>query len=87
MRSPSVRARFTVTKAFRQSVSSNKAHVRDAEALLKQSAKSRAYHKRQDAVAIAREIEPLRAAANSRSFRRFLRVTGHPQYEKQSKRP
>lgn len=83
-----LKGRFTVTRAFRQAVSPNKAdHVQDAEALLNQVAKARSYHKRQDAVAIAREMVPLRAAANSRSFRRFLRIIGHPRYEEQSKRP
>ena len=84
----SLRGRFRVTKSFEKKVSPNKAdNVRDGEALLKAIAIDRKYHKRRDAKAITTIQEALEIARNSRSFRRFLRVIGHPQYLSQSKKP
>lgn len=36
---------------------------------------------------IVENLDPLRMAQNSRSFRRYLRVLGHPDYKDQSKDP
>ncbi len=79
---------FSVTRSFERTVSPNKADtVGDAEALLKKIAVKRRFHKRRDANAITAVQEALEMARNSRSFRRFLRVVGHPQYLTQSKKP
>ena len=79
---------FSVTRSFERTVSPNKAdNVGDAEALLKKIAIKRRFHKRRDASAITAVQEALEMARNSRSFRRFLRVVGHPQYLTQSKKP
>ncbi len=80
--------RFKVTKTFERTVSPNKAdNVGDAEALLNKIGVKQRYHKRRDAVRITAVQETLNIAKNSRSFRRFLHVVGHPQYLSQSKRP
>jgi len=80
--------RFKVTRSFEKAVSPNKADsVRDAEALLDRIAIGQSFHKRTDARKIAARQNPLRVAANSRSFRRFLRLAEHPTYAKQSARP
>lgn len=47
----------------------------------------RRYHKATDGMSIAKNFDALRAATNSRSFRRFLRVLGHPHYATQSREP
>lgn len=79
---------FSVTRSFERTVSPNKAdNVGDAEALLKKIAVKRRFHKRHDASAITEKQQALEIARNSRSFRRFLRVVGHPQYLTQSKKP
>ena len=79
---------FSVTRSFEKTVSPNKADtVGDAEALLKKIAVNHRFHKRRDASAITAVQEALEMARNSRSFRRFLRVVGHPQYLTQSKKP
>lgn len=57
----------------------------DALALLKKLAKGNAYDKVRDGKKLADTLELGRAAANSRSFRRFLRVCGHPKYSGQSR--
>ncbi|MCH8961998.1 MAG: DUF4276 family protein, partial [Bacteroidetes bacterium] len=84
----SLRGRFKVTRSFEKKVIPNKAdHVADAEGLLNTIAVKRPYHKRRDAVHVTAVQEALEMARNSRSFRRFLRDVGHPQYLSQSKRP
>lgn len=84
-----MKARWKVTKSFQQKVSPNKAdNVSDPTAELNKIAKKGlAYRKRKDGLLIAERQQPLRIAANSRSFRRFLRVAGHPDYESQSRKP
>ena len=80
--------RFRVTRAFERKVSPDRAdHVADAEALLNSAAQGTPYHKRTDAKAIAGKQNALRVARNSRSFRRFLRIVGHPRYAEQSAKP
>ena len=80
--------RFKVTKTFERTVSPNKAdNVVDAEELLNKIAIKHRYHKRRDAARITAVQEALNMAKNSRSFRRFLRLVGHPQYLQQSKKP
>jgi hypothetical protein len=80
--------RFNLTKRFQRCVSPDKADgVADAANELSRIAVGGPYHKRSDAIRICANQDPLRIAANSRSFRRFLRVAGHPKYAQQSRRP
>lgn len=80
--------RFNVNKSFERKVSRNKAdNVPDAEALSNTACKGGAFHKRKDASEIARAQSVTNVAANSRSFRRFLRVLTYPNYATQSKNP
>jgi len=82
-----LRGRFKVTKTFERTVSPNIAdNVVDAEALLNTIVVKQKYHKRRDATRIMAVQEIRNMAKNSRSFRRFLRVVGHPQYLSQSKK-
>jgi hypothetical protein len=46
-----------------------------------------AYHKTTHARMILAAADPVQMARNSRSFRRFLRLIGNPEYSAQSKRP
>ncbi len=60
----------------------------DALAILKRaSGPRRSYQKVKSAEAICRHLDPGRAALNSRSFRRFLRVLGDRRYTDQSRLP
>ncbi|WP_442929677.1 DUF4276 family protein [Micromonospora sp. WMMC250] len=79
-------ARFNVTAALSRSVSPNKADSTDAELLIKRAAIGSSYDKRADAGRICRQMDILRAGANSRSFRHLLHVLEHPTYKDQCKR-
>ena len=62
----------------------------DADALRSLDAASgphQSYRKVHGAVAICTHLDPGRAARNSRSFRRFLRVLGDSRYANQSRLP
>lgn len=73
---------------FRAAVVPDKADTADAMTLLKRWAKPKGgYHKTKDACSICQRIDPGRAGTNSRSFRRFLRLAGHPSYQHQSQNP
>lgn len=79
---------FNVTKTFERTVSPNKAdNVGDAKALVNKIAVKHGYRKGRDDARITAVQEALEMARNSRSFRRFLHVVGHPQYLTQSKKP
>jgi len=52
----------------------------DALGLLKSCWRKRPFNKPECAVAICRRMDPTRAAKNSRSFRKFLKTLGHPDY-------
>ena len=80
-------ARFDVSAAVIRSVAPNKADQIDAYAILQSCARRRAYRKVQDARRILSHADISRMAANSRSFRRFLRCVGHPAYITQSNKP
>lgn len=82
-----MRARFTVADAIARSISPNRADSVNAYEALKSCAQRRSYHKVRDAQLILKHAEVLRMAANSRSFRRFLRCVGHPTYTTQSRDP
>jgi hypothetical protein len=79
-------ARYKVTLAFEKAVVPDKADsVEDAEAHINRIVKGKdKYHKRRDAVQITAKQDCLEIGQNSRSFRRFLRLVGHPDYEDQS---
>lgn len=81
------RARFNITTGRRAQVEPNRADSIDAYELLSTAARKAAYDKVPDSIRIMRLAEPSRIAANSRSFRRFLRCVGHPEYQEQSRRP
>ena len=80
---------FQVSEAVRRKVSKSKAdNVGDPLELMRKCRTGKmGYNKRSDAVAIIKKADPLRMARNSRSFRRFLRVWGHPAYKGQSLKP
>jgi len=46
--------------------------------LLKSCSRTRSYHKVDGAMAICKQLDPVRAAENSRSFRKLLKVLGCP---------
>lgn len=78
--------RFEVSQNARSLIVPDKADRCDAEPLLKRIVRGD-YRKREDAIRILAAMDPLRAAANSRSLRRLLRVLGHPGYSLQSRSP
>ncbi len=80
-------ARFSFTNAHERQVSPNKADRTDALKILKSAANNSSYHKVDDAVLLMKSLDPYRAAANSRSLRRFLRLVGCNTYSLQSKSP
>ncbi len=59
----------------------------NAEKILKKALGHNSYDKIGDAMRICQKIDIFRAAQNSRSFRRFLRVLEIPPYIEQSKNP
>jgi hypothetical protein len=81
------KARFRFESGHRSQVAPDKADHIDALAMLKRLVIQQDYSKVKDAVQILRHAEPSRMARNSRSFRRFLRLLGHPAYSLQSRRP
>ena len=79
-------ARYNLSLNAERAISPNRADRCDALAILKRAARS-SYRKVDDAEKIMAHADVQRMAANSRSFRRFLRVAGHPLYTTQSRRP
>jgi hypothetical protein len=82
-----LRGRFRVTKKARTSVEPNRADNMDAIPLLKTFVVGQPYDKVRDAVRVMRVADVKKMARNSRSFRRLMRVIGHPSYIDQSRRP
>jgi hypothetical protein len=80
-------ARFRVTAALTKKVQPNKADTVEAGKLIKTAVVKGSYDKVEDGVRIMKAADPSRMGANSRSFRRLLRVAGDPTYSKQSKHP
>jgi hypothetical protein len=80
-------ARFDVQEWFRNAVIPNKADSVKAESLLARICHKDSYNKRSDPPRILSRAHPERIARNSRSFRRFLRLIGHPNYKSQSRSP
>lgn len=79
--------RFQLSTADVNRIRPNKADSVDAQAIIKRSTQGRAYDKVTDARRIVALANPLEMAANSRSFRKFLREIGHPRYRNQSRLP
>lgn len=79
--------RFKMSEADIRKITPNKADRVDAQAILKRAAINHDYSKVGDAVRIMASADPLRMAANSRSFRKLLRELEHPNYKDQSLLP
>lgn len=82
-----LRARFALAAADVNRIAPNRSDRADALAILKRSAIRSSYDKVQDSKRILQVAEPLRMAANSRSFRKFLRTVDHVAYRLQSRAP
>ena len=84
----SLPGRFPNVSSIRGAAAPNRADSANAMEVLKaNAAHGESYHKVRDAKRIVQHIVPERAAKNSRSFRRFLRVLGHGHYRTQSRNP
>lgn len=79
--------RFRVSAAFAKKVQPNKADTVDAGKLIKTAVVKGSYDKVEDGVRIMKAADPSGMGANSRSFRRLLRVAGDRAYSRQSKLP
>jgi Domain of unknown function (DUF4276) len=79
--------RFRVSRTMESAVVPNKADTIDALRMLKDAAQGREFSKVLDARRICDVATIDEIAANSRSFRRFLRVFGYEDYKGQSRRP
>ncbi|MCA1631430.1 MAG: DUF4276 family protein [Acidobacteria bacterium] len=79
--------RINLIEAAKRAIQPNKADNVDAQEILKRAAQGDAYSKVADAIRIMMHIDPVRMAANSRSFRKFLREIEHPLYVTQSRTP
>lgn len=79
--------RFSLSATTVRSIQPNKADRVNAQRILETAAQGDGYSKTADAVRILSLAEPLAIAANSRSFRRFLRRLDHPRYLDQSIAP
>lgn len=80
--------RFNVTENIKRAVQPNKAdNISKPCNLLETACIKKSYHKGNDPKIIMEKQCPRRVALHSRSFRRFLRVIGDPQYSTQSKNP
>lgn len=82
-----LRGMFQYRKRIEKAVVPDKADNLDALDLLKRCSRNGCFEKVKGAKAVCKNLDPRRAAENSRSFRRFLRVVGDPLYSTQSKRP
>ncbi len=69
---------FEDVDRIERQIGGGRADAVDASTLLKGCARRGNFEKVRDAVAICRKLDPARAAANSRSFRKLLKVLGHP---------
>jgi len=83
-----VRRRHGMLSRYARAIQRGRADKVDALVLLNRaSGPQRTFEKRRGALAICTHLDPGRAALNSRSFRRFLRVLGDRRYADQSKQP
>jgi hypothetical protein len=68
---------FSQTERIERQVSANRADSVNALELLKGCSRQKSYDKIEGAVAICKKLDPERAAASSRSFRKLLKTLGH----------
>jgi hypothetical protein len=68
--------RFEKVERIAKQTTPSRADAVDALSLLKACSKDRTFDKRRDGIAICKVMEPARVAANSRSFRKFLKELG-----------
>lgn len=80
-------ARFRISETVRRSIVPDKADNVDALAILRACAVGTGYNKRRDSSRIMERSDLNTMAGNSRSFRRFLRCVGHPNFRNQSRTP
>jgi hypothetical protein len=81
-------AQFTAARDLERAFPAGRAdHVEALPILERATGQRRSYHKVYGAVSICTHLDPARAARNSRSLRRFLRVLGDSRYADQSRRP
>jgi hypothetical protein len=80
-----LRGRFHTKYTQRQTLFT-RADTTPALQWIKEAVNGESYNKVSDSINILRRADPLRMAISSRSFRRFLRVVGHPLYFAQSKK-
>lgn len=78
--------RFDVSDSVERKIKPDKADSCNALRLLKNITRP-SYSKVSDSKIILAAADPLKVAENSRSFRRFLRISGHPSYTLASRRP
>lgn len=71
-----MKGRFEKVERIAKQATPNRADAVDALGLLKTCSKDRTFDKVRDGVAICKVLEPARAAANSRSFRKLLKELG-----------
>ena len=76
---------FTVTQAIRRKVEPGNADSihKPVVELTKLKNNKKSFHKNLDTLAIAKQFDPEKAGLHSRSFRRFLKLIGHPDYKDQ----
>ena len=74
-----IAGRFEKVERIAKQVTPGRADSVDALGLLKACSKDRTFDKPRDAATICKVIDPARAAANSRSFRKMLKELGVPQ--------
>jgi hypothetical protein len=79
--------KFEVSEAKKKSIVPDKADNVDGIKTIKSCCPNSDYEKVKDAILIMSRADPYQIAANSRSFRRFLRVVGDTRYFSQSKTP
>lgn len=81
--------RFQPTKSFENSIVPNKAdNITNAQRHINTiMGRGTQYQKGRDPLQLAEKADIMEMAKNSRSFRRFLRLVGHPKYQDQSKIP
>jgi Domain of unknown function (DUF4276) len=71
-----ISGRFEKVERIAKQVTPNRADAVDALGLLKTCSKDRTFDKVRDGVAICKVLDPTRAAAGSRSFRKLLKELG-----------
>lgn len=82
-----IAGRFKLSKAIAKSISTGNADSTNGLRVLRDAAHGAPYQRVNDAVRILSKARPEEIARCSRSFRKFLRVLGHPKFKTQSAVP